>query len=550
MSKKLFICILALMLSLLLSIAPTLSLLAQSGQIHHEDPATTAGTTDLISLFAFYVSTFERASARQYRDAGNMLNELKYANIPGEFRSVFDRYSELSRQLFDALNEVEALLNEASNLVATDQIADARQKLDEADSALNSVEPLMSDMEMATVLIGEMLYISSPATSNTLRQAFSRLGSTLTRLRELIDKLNQIRADIKNNQVVSTGFYYQTFLQVSVPASANPGLPIIISGRVSSTGATINRSIKVLLDSAAAGEAVTPDDFRFTVTPPPEMAAGRHSITVIAAQHEQYTGATWTAPSNITRLPLALAVRVPTLIIVSRPFQVTGNVQHSTSPVANVRITLTFQRSTTTSQTAADGSFVSTINTPLDLFSFGPQQLTLTADPAQPWLSPVSAQRWVFAIGPANIGLVLIALISLGMLMRRRVSTRQARSPGENGQPPPLSGAPAVTLNIPATPPSSTGDKTGDARNRILAAYRTGARAVTRATGISMTPQTTLREFASAVTPRLVKAGKAFIELTGIAEITLYSAHPLEAKHQTRADQLADTMEKELHGTA
>lgn len=550
MPKKLSIYIIAVALSLLASIVPTLSLLAQPGQIRHEDPETIANTTDLITLFAFYLNTFERAYARQYRDAGSMLDELKYANVPAEFRYGFDQYNELSRELFDSLNRAEVLLNEASSLVAGHRADDARQKLDEAESILNSAESVMSDLETVIARLDEVFRIASRGTTSSVWQAFSRMRSSLVRLREIIGKLNQFPEDIENNKAVITSFYYQTFLQASAPANANPGLPVTVSGEVHSAGVIINRAVKVLLDGAVVGETITSGDFRFTITPPPDITEGWHTISVTAVPYERHIGTTWASLINITRLPLNISLEMPSLIIALRPFQVTGNVRQDAVPVANAGITLTLHNSKTISRTAADGSFAATVKTPLMLSSFGPQQLTIVAQPAQPWLSAVRTQRWVFIVSPANAGLVLLALIALGMVTQRWRNSRRARSRADSGLSSLTSGLAGATVDKPMSSRPGTSPESDDIRNKVLAAYRSGARLVARATGTGMTPQITLREFATAVTPRLAEAGKAFIELTDIAEIVLYSALPLETRIQTRADQLAATIEKELHGTA
>jgi hypothetical protein len=75
-------------------------------------------------------------------------------------------------------------------------------------------------------------------------------------------------------------------------------------------------------------------------------------------------------------------------------------------------------------------------------------------------------------------------------------------------------------------------------KGRITAAYKYGYRA-TGKTGIAMTPQTTLREYLTNVTPLLPDSNGRLGELTILTEIVLYSSFEPDEKMAARAETLA-----------
>jgi hypothetical protein len=344
--------------------------------------------------------------------------------------------------------------------------------------------------------------------------------------------------------VVNTSFY-PTLLEVSSPEAGHPGLPVTINGQISSTDGTVDRIIKVLLDNTLLAEEVIRGEFSLQVTVPQEVSTGEHILTVVATPQWCYSGASKSLTIDISRLPIQADIRLPLLSVVPASIQVRGKVYHRLGPLEDAQVSLTFRESTTTVKTSTDGSFSATIEAPLDLSLIGPQELTITVEPVEPWYAPLQIKRWIFTINPANIGLMLIGFISLGVLAYTRVRARPVR-PREEAVIPEakLRELPAV-----APPPRHKYEFTG-IRGRVLSAYLKGLEAVERVTGVSMAPHTTLREFLKAATSQLPTAIKPFTELTTIAEIALYSAHGLDEDTATRAEQLALIIKEELHSGA
>lgn len=256
---------------------------------------------------------------------------------------------------------------------------------------------------------------------------------------------------------------------------------------------------------------------------------------------------------NISRIPIQVEIQKPLLVLIPRPIEVSGKVYHSRGPLRDAQVRLTFKDSSTTVRTSSQGSFAATIDAPLDLSLVGPQELGITIEPVEPWYSSLQIKRWIFTINPANIGLMLVAFVSVGLLVFNRVRTRhpgqreEIVTPGARPRKP-LIVAPAPRLKY----------KLSGTKSRILSAYLNGLEAVEKVTGTYMAPHTTLREFLNATAPKLSTAIKTFTELTPIAELALYSARELDEKTAAKAEalvtiltvQLAIIKEEPYSGTA
>ena len=351
-----------------------------------------------------------------------------------------------------------------------------------------------------------------------------------------------------SSPVVVNTSYYPTLLEVSAPETARPGLPIIISGQVSSTDDTIDRLVQVFLDNTLLAQKITRGQFSLQITPSPQIATGEHSLTVAVTPQGRYGAASKSLTINIpTELPIQADIQIPQFVVIPKSIQVSGKVYHNLDPVQDARVSLAFRGSLTTVETTTDGSFIATIEAPLDLSLIGPQELAITIEPVEPWYAPLQIERQIFTINPANIGLMIVAFISMGLLVYNRVRVK--------ARPPRPQKEMVTTEAKPQEPPTGVPPRpkyefTG-IKGRILSAYMGGLEAVEKVTSVPMATHITLREFLNIVSPHLPAAIKPFTELTTIAEIALYSAHRLDEDIAIRAEQLTITIKEELYsGTA
>jgi len=493
----------------------------------------------MASLLFFYGNVFDRAALRQYQDSQSMFDELEYADVPDEVRDTISQYSALSSKLFTTLNNLESLLDEASILFAQGQNIRASEKLEAVEDAVLDVHLLWR--ELGTKSLGDGLGVFAAAADSPIRVAYSRLEEMLERLMGLISELEQLRQNLADDpEAVITAFYYPTFLEVLAPETAYPGLPIIISGQISATGGQVVHTLKVLLDSALLAEEVIENRFSLKVTLPAQAETGEHSLNLVVAPQERDAGTAKSLPINISRLPIEADVKVPALVFLPRQIELSGRVKYGLEPLGNAQVKLALKDSVVTLKTSSDGSFNTVIREPFGLSLVGPQELTVTVVPAEPWYDSLEIERWIFTMSPASIGLMLAAFAGLGLLLFRRLRTPLPRR--EEAVVP--EGEREVPLTVSWTP--GPGYELSGTRARILSAYLRGVAAVEKVTGAAMAPHITLREFLDAASSHLPRAAEPFAELTIITEHALYSMRKPGEDAATRAEQMATVILKEL----
>jgi len=520
---------------------------AQPHRIPHQNPATARESPELSSLLLFYGNVFDRAAARDYRDAQSILKDVEYANIPAALRDIIDSYNAISSRLLTTMNNLEYLLNETSNLFANNQLSEARQKLDDAEATTRNAQFLMEDIEAATNTLGDKLNVFAALPDSRIRQSYDRLKDKLHRLTQLIDELNQLREKLAADPqtAVAASFYRPTFLEISAPESALPGLPITVTGRVSSSDELGDRTVRVLFDNTLLTTKVVQQQFSLQITIPPEIATGEHSLTLVAVAEEHYAGTSRTLPVHISRIPVRTETQVSPTTIIPESIEVSGKVYRDLEPLEDVWVRVTFKDSSAVLKTAADGSFSTSLRTHLDLSLAGPQELTIVIRPAEPWYTPLEVKRWTLAVNPLSLALIALVSVLLGLLVFRR--TRDSgRRPGQ-GVFPSKAGPPEPLISA-ITPRRKY--EFDSIRDRIVSAYLTVLRTVERVTGVSMAPQDTVREFLDMIITRLPVTIKPLVELTTVVENALYSARELDENIASRAELLADTIQQELQGGA
>jgi len=554
----------ALSLSLILAIvSPCLSLIAQSENIPHENPLAAESSSYPQNIMVSYGKIFQIAAMSQYQDAQSMLKEMDFSNIPPEWKHITDNYNVLSRQLVATLNDAESKLYEASRLFSEDNSAAAVKSLDETESILGDAKSLLTETEAATEILTQTFSILLVAENSKLESASNTLKASLQSLNGLIEKLGELRKQMRLHpeEEIETGFQYTTLLELSAPANACPGLPINLSGNISSDGEPTARKIQVFIDDELLYEGTVPEQFTFKVTPPPKTPNGKHSLIVSVASQEKYASASQARSINILRMPLQADINIPNLVIVPNPFPITGNVSHNLTPVAGARDNLEFNNITTTVETNPDGSYTAetkrprftmltplsanilyatptTVDLPFDLSLAGPQQITITIDPLEPWYAPVYVKKTIYAINPVNISLIFLIFISAGLVINRRFIKRTKAFPKGNKIIPQEE---AQTGIFNPAPGRNAIIQTG-----ISTAYESTLETVEKVTGIIMATGYTLREFYDKVRPCLKSARKPFKELTDIAEKAFYSARTPDDDTVKKAGKIAGDIKKEL----
>ncbi|MBI2860192.1 MAG: hypothetical protein HYX91_01640 [Chloroflexi bacterium] len=356
----------------------------------------------------------------------------------------------------------------------------------------------------------------------------------------------------QSREVTISVLFYLTDLQSSAPGTAYPGRPFTVSGRVASVG-DIDRTLRVYLDNTRMEEAVVKGNFSFTVVPPPQTPVGGHRLMVQIDSSGRHIGASNILPMVIDKLQAQADVETPGVVVLPGGVKIKGRVYYRETPLQDALVTVSFKNYVSSVRTSADGRFEASLDPPIDLSLVGPQRLSIAIEPDQPWYAGLQMQRQTYTVSSTNLGLMLIAFLSLGLLARRmghhrtpvteeEVSPAPARISTDDTRAAPEPPAPLPSL--PVFRPDLTG-----ANGRIVAAYVEALRAIIGATGMGMAPHLTLREYLKMIAP-VIPDSKVFGELTRLAEFSLYSGRSQNNEAAARAEQLAIAVKEGFRGAA
>jgi hypothetical protein len=369
----------------------------------------------------------------------------------------------------------------------------------------------------------------------TLKAIYTPLGDDVT-----------IYRSCESIPVVINTSFYPTSLEVIDPGTCYPEISITISGQVKSGNGTIARTVRVLLDDRELGKQVTEGKFDIQIIPPQQTETVRHRLTVVVDPQGRYSDVSTNLMIDILAIPIEVDIDMPLLVFIPGLIDVSGKVYHDLNPIQNAQVTLTFNNFTTKVKTSREGSFNANIEVPRELSFIERQKLELAIETVEDKYLSLKEERWILTINPSNLGLTLIALVSMGLLVFHRVRSRSSSQKEELFTPEDELLEPLIL----ATAEEPEHDYS-DIQDKIYALYLKGSRVVEEVTDIYLTPNTTLREFLDTTTFQLPTAViKPFTELTLIAEDVLYSAHKPDENTLVSAEQLASIIKEEIYGGA
>jgi len=627
------------LICLLVLTTPVLTL-AQPGYTPHEDPSLARTAPDLTALLTYYGNTFSAAALGKYVDAQSLLTELAQAQIPDELTVLADRFSALASALFGKMDRADRLLDEATELLATNQPQAARAKLDAA-ADIQDAQSLLIDIDSAARSMKSALGTFAAPVLRQIEPAYTRLEQNLLRLSNLLDEVSRLRQTLDEKQkalatrliptaltlnitpqgvfigesVTASGFlsastplpertitlqlgkestiattgpdgaftiavnipylyvsqmlleavylpagddtaiylaaesqpaiinatYHLTKLDVTVPEKTHPGFPIPIIGQLSSPGEEVERIITILWDDVPIAGRQAKGKFSFEITPPDDVTPGKHALAIHVIPQKRYAPASREFTVDVSTVMAQADILMPSVVVLPWQTGVSGKVTSDRAPVPDAQIEVRLGRSTTFIRTTADGTFSARINTPFNLSLAGPQEMSVTVTPTQPWYEPLQIKREVFTINPSSIAIILLAAGSLGLFLYRR-----RRSAILTAAAQPVVARPATPQHLPITPAPIPKQEFIGFKGIILSSYFSAVEEIGNLTGVVLGETTTLREFLKTTAPKIAASALPLTELTVLAELALYSTRQLDAEAAAHAEKQASAIREEL----
>jgi len=403
-------------------IFPGLPILAQPTHLPHENPDTATGLLDKAGLLLSYSQIINLATDRQYQSAQDILDELEHVEIPDEIQYIINQYSNLCQRLFTTLENLESLLDEASELLAHNQIGEVKHLLDLARADIRDAYTLSEDIEVATDSLSDKLGVFSVSATSQLTQAHTRLEEGLERLSDLVSKLNSLNQTLEEQYVQKTKLI-PTELSLSInPASAYVGDKITASGRLSSDGDPLTRR-RITITLEYKTMANTNNNVMVAATTNTTTTTGFDGsyVTNISIPYEYVDNMTLTAvyepsgndastylgsespPVSIKTMfyRTLLVVSTPQKVYRGLPFTVSGTVTDNHDNASrNIKVLL---NDTTLTEGVASGPFSFELTLP-EKVPLGTGKLTVAVSP-QGRYSGASVQRSVTIISVLPVSL-------------------------------------------------------------------------------------------------------------------------------------------------
>ena len=529
---------------LLAGVFPCFHVLAQPIHINHEYPPEEKPALEASkALLQYYYKVSTLTAGRRYFDVQDLLQEIDDASIPTELQNIINLYTDISRELAITLNNVEALHSEATALFSKNRGSEAKEKLVDSEKSISSALMLLEDLEEATKTLGELLQISNPLMGGDAFAAYERLLQNLKQVYQLIYELDQIRDALGMNPLmeITTEFYYHsTLLKISAPKTAYAGSSFNVRGQLSSTGASLERTVNIYVDDTRMVQEVVREQFNTRVVLPQQISMGRHLLRVEVAPKRHYTGASTNLPLDILPVPIRADIQIPQLLIFSKEIRISGNVYSGPAPIKDAKVSVVFQRATIKVRTSTDGSFSATTEVIDGSFQIGPQELIITIDPVESQYESLEIKKQILFMNWANISMMLVVFIIIGILLFGVIRTRIIR---------PRRGIVAPQVELPELPAIAfprTKHESTEIKDRILSAYLNGLEVVEEVTIISMMPHNTIREYVNITSTMLPAAIQPFTKLSSIGESALYSSYNPDESTAIEAEELASIIKEEL----
>ena len=251
------------LICLLVLTTPVLTL-AQPGYTPHEDPSLARAAPDLTALLTYYGNIFSAAALGKYVDAQSLLTELARAQIPDELTVLANRFSALASALFGKIDRADRLLDEVTELLATNQPQAVRAKLDTAAADIQDAQSLLIDIDFAARSMKSALGTFAAPVLRQIESAYARLEQSLLRLTSLLDEISRLRQTLAARQETQVTRLLPTTLTLETnPSTAFVGESVTASGFLSGNTPLSGRKVTLQLGRETT-IATTRSDGAFT----------------------------------------------------------------------------------------------------------------------------------------------------------------------------------------------------------------------------------------------------------------------------------------------
>ncbi len=523
----------------LLAIGLTRATPARPQPIPFEDPAAAVPDAQSGTVFEYVLTVLSHLNTGQYQEARQLLGHLQKATIPFGVQSMLSEMTDVLGKEVSLVEVVNRWIRDITALSQAGRTAEAQQLLVQLDLQIRRADLLLTDLSGGAQDIrartqGELN--ANPAQ----QKAFDDLQRAAARVKGFLAVSRVMSKTVSTLAAVGQLLPYETAIEADAPERAYPGRLFEISGRIQERAPSPSRRhVIVELDGQPVAE-IAPGAIHVQFAMPDDIVAGLHSLQVRVPEQGRYLAARWMKTIEVSRIAPRLEASSPTWATVPGRLSVSGSVASELGPLTGAAVRVGIVGHEYDQITSESGVFHLSGGLPSALNLGGPTELSITILPREPWYAPITETRRLIMVNLISVvGLVAVLLLGIAIVLaqvnRKPLvgATRQAPTPVAEDV---VQGRAAGTLS----------QVRGSLAEELITIYRHVLRRLEVASGIRAELTTTLREFVELLA--MQAEGDTLWRLTVLAELALYSPHPVTPAQVEQARVLGVQLEGALSG--
>ncbi len=507
--------------------------------IPFENPATAVLDAQPGAVFEYVLTVFSRLNTGQYQEAHQLVGHLQKATVLPDIHSMFSEMTDALGKEVSLVEVVNRWIRDITALSQAGRTAEAQRLLAQLDLQVRRADLLLTDLSRGTQ---DLRARTQPElNANPAQQkAFDDLQRAAARVKGFLAVYRATSKNTSSVAAVARLLPHETVIELDAPEMGYPGRLFEISGRIREHAPLPSRRhVTVELDGQAVAE-VASGAIHVQFAMPDDIVVGLHRLEVRVPEQGRYLAARWTKTIRVSRITPRITASFPTWVTVPGRFSISGSVTSELGPLTGAAVRVSIAGREYEQMTSESGGFQISGHLPAAVNLRGPTELSITVLPREPWYAPITEPRRLITANLISAG-VLVAVLLVGIAIVLAQVSRRPLVAATRETPEPAAEDVAQGRAAPAQ-----AQVRGSLAEELVAIYRRVLRRLEVASGIQAEVTTTLREFVRLLSLRA--EGDTLWRLTVLAELALYSPHPVTPAQVEQARALGVQLEGALSG--
>ncbi len=507
--------------------------------ISFEDPATAVPDAQPGTIFEYVLKVFSRLNTGQYQEAQQLIGHLQKATVLPAIQSMFSEFTDVVGKEVSLVEVVDRWIRDITVLSQAGRTAEAQRLLSQLDLQVRRADLLLADLS------GDAQDLRARTqremdTNPSQQRGFDDLQRAAARVKGFLAVYRAMSKTTSSVAAVGRLLPYETVIELDALETAVPGRLFEITGRIREYAPLPSRRrATVELDGQPVAE-IASGAIHVQFAMPNDIVTGLHRVEVRIPEQGRYRAARWTKTIQVSRIAPRVEASSPKWITVPGWFSISGSVASELGPLSGAALRVSIAEHEYEQSTSESGGFKISSHLPVAVNLGGSAELSITVLPREPWYAPVTSTRRLIMVNLIGIGgLIAVLLVGIAVALirvnRRPVGGTTRESP-----------EPATVEVVQGRPAGAVIRVRSSLAEELVGIYGRALHQLEIAFGMQANVTTTLREFVE-VLPLLAE-GDALWRLTALAELALYSPHPISSDQIEQARALGTRLEGALSG--